>query len=303
MAILIVLSIILFVQNFKTLKGSLASYIAISSTMLILFLCKNAIISGYLFYPIELFDFLNFEWKQPKALLNFYKRGTYLDGMNNVDTSHLNFFETFKYWLTIPKLDGLFNSFYILLLILFPWFLLKKNKASGLFIIYTLSILQLILLWNNSPQYRFFFAFIMFLSVQIFISVFKNKMIGFYLVCIAIVASAFSVFFNINLKHFTDNALAMDSNSFSIKHIIVPAGISKTTTKFTKETINGFEFYSPNSDMFIWGTGNGNLPCVNKKQVNYIKTYYHYTPVLRTKNQKDGFLSVPTENEIIKTNF
>ena len=56
--------------------------------------------------------------------------------------------------------------------------------------------------------------------------------------------------------------------------------------------INGFKFYSPSDDAFFWATGNGNLPCVNKKQVNYIKQSFGYVPQLRSKELKNGFKSL-----------
>jgi hypothetical protein len=48
-------------------------------------------------------------------------------------------------------------------------------------------------------------------------------------------------------------------------------------------------YYSPQKPPFFWLTGNGALPCVNKEQLDYFETNFHYVPQLRTENLKDGF--------------
>lgn len=295
MIVLSVLVVILLINNFKTLKGKLLQYLFLSIIILGLFIVKNAIVSGYLFYPIVGIDVLSFDWKVPKELLEFYKLGTYLEGMSNIDVSQLGFLEKIKIWLTLPKLDGLFNKVFVLLLIIFPWFIYKNKNKSSLLIIYLLAIIQLVILWFTSPQYRFFFVFVSFLAIQVFSSIIKNKKIGFYLVMLSIILSAIPVLITVNLNAFTNNNFAMELNTFKIKNIIVPEENTKIKTEFAKFYIDGFEFYSPSEDVFFWATGNGELPCVNKKQIDYIKYYYNYIPQLRTNDLKNGFKSVLIE--------
>jgi hypothetical protein len=86
-------------------------------------------------------------------------------------------------------------------------------------------------------------------------------------------------------------------SEFKLKNIIIPEDITKTRTNFSKEIIHNFEFNSPNNDVFFWSTGNGDLPCVNKKQIEYITDYYKYIPKKRTENLKDGFKSVLVEEK------
>ncbi|WP_341216473.1 hypothetical protein, partial [uncultured Wocania sp.] len=256
-----------------------------------LFIVKNIIISGYLLYPLTQFDILNFEWKQPKTLIEFYKNGTYLAGMNNVDVSSFSFLEKIAHWLNIPKLHGVFNKTYILLILVFPWVIYKSKHKYSLFTIYILAILQLVILWFTSPQYRFFFVFVSFLAIQLFVTIIKNKKVGLYLVTLSIILSAIPIFITINLNTFTSNDFAMELNTFRLRNIIIPEKNTKTETKFTKHNIDGFEFNSPSEDTFFWATGNGELPCVNKKQIDYIRYYYNYIPQMRTDNLKDGFKS------------
>jgi len=295
MVLLLVLLVILFIKNLKNLKIALWKYTLLSVTILGLFVAKNAIISGYLLYPIAQIDIINFDWKVPKALLEFYKLGTYLEGMSNIDVSQLGFLEKIKVWITLPKLDGLFNKAFVLLLIIFPLFIYKSKDKSSLFIIYILAILQLAILWFTSPQYRFFFVFVSFLTIQVFVTLIKSKKVGLYLVTLSILLSAIPIFITINLNAFTSNNFAMELNTFKLKNTIIPEENTKTETTFTKHNMDGFEFYSPSEDMFFWATGNGELPCVNKKQIDYIRYYYHYVPRKRTDSLKDGFESILIE--------
>ncbi len=293
-ASIVFLVLLLFIKNFKKLKQHTFEFTILSSLVLIIFLAKNTIISGYLLFPIETIDLFNFDWKQPKELVQFYNYGTYLAGFDNQEVTNLGLVDRFLFWLNISKLHGVFNKVYILLLIIFPFFILKSKTKKPISIIYFLAILQLIILWNNSPQYRFFFVFIIFLSLQIVVSLFKNKDVLNYLLAFAIFLSIIPLFFEFNLSNFTKNSFAMKLSNFEGKNIFIPEGKSKINTTFTLEIIDGFKFHSPSEDAFFWATGNGNLPCVNKNQVSYIKETFNYIPQLRTKELKDGFKSRKT---------
>jgi len=58
---------------------------------------------------------------------------------------------------------------------------------------------------------------------------------------------------------------------------------------YLKFNVGNLIFESPDESSFFWITGNGELPCVNKQQIDYFKSNYNYIPQLRTNNLKDGF--------------
>ncbi|TBN04695.1 hypothetical protein EYD45_05385 [Hyunsoonleella flava] len=291
MLVIALLVLILFLKHFKTLKAQSLRYGVLCAVILVLFLFKNYTISGYLLYPTSAFDIFGADWKLPKELLQLYQTGTYQSGFNNIDTSSFSFFEKLKYWLQIPKLHGLFNKLFLLLLAIFPVFIWKRKNKKSLFIIYALGILQFIIVWLNSPQYRFFFVFILIFSLQIFITVFKSRKLGLYLAYFSIGLSVIPIFIPLNLNVFTSNQFAMSFSNFKPKNIVIPEKNTKTVTTFSEVNIDGFDFNSPGEEVFFWGTGDGDLPCVNQQQVEYIKTYYKYIPELRSENLKDGFIS------------
>jgi len=291
MVVLSILIVVLFLNNFNTLRASIPQYTILSLFVFGLFLLKNYTFSGYLLYPTSAFDILHVDWKLPPELLQLYKTGTYQSGMNNIDVSQFNLVEKLKYWLQIPKLHGLFNKVFLLLLMVFPFLIIKSKNRKPLLVIYTLAVLQFVVVWLNSPQYRFFFVFIVILSLLIVVHVFKSRKLGINIIYVSLVLSAIPIFIPIDLNSFTSNNFAMSMSNFKLKNIMVPEENTKTQTTFSKEIISGFEFNSPGKDVFFWGTGNGDLPCVNKQQVEYIKKYYHLIPQLRTDDLRDGFIS------------
>lgn len=290
-ALLLILLLVHFAVNFNTLKKYLGRFISLGIVVLILFLAKNAIISGYLLYPITKSSFFNFNWKVPEEIIEFYRLGTYLEGMSNLDVSNLGNWDKFKIWLSLPKLDGLFNKLFTVLLLFFPWFIYKSKYKFGLLAIYFVSILQFILLWNTSPQYRFFFIFVSFLTIQIFTFIFKKENMILLFLSLTVITSAVPVFFSLDLNAFTNNKFVMKLSSFKMKNLIIPEENTKTITQFSEENINGFKFYSPDDDVFFWSTGDGKLPCVNKKQIMFFKDSYNIIPKQRGTSLKDGFKS------------
>jgi len=257
---------------------------------------KNAIISGYILFPIEAVDLFNFDWEQPKALMSLTTYGPSIPVGDPEDSLILNNLRRFWFWLNSPKLHGVFNKTYIILLMVYPLIVYKIKDRSALLIIYMLALVQFFILWNNSPQYRFFFVFIIFLSIQIFVSFFKKKSLVTYFVMASILLSAVPLFFDISLKALTVNSFALKLTEFNSKNILVPEKNSKLNTKYSKENIDGFEFYSPIETDFFWGTGNGDLPCVNKDQLNFFREHYKYVPHLRTNELKDGFRSLKIDD-------
>lgn len=290
---LVIIPIYIFIKNYTSLKKDLLKCTILCSVLLLFFLIKNLIITGYLIYPFDVFN-INVDWKQPKELIDLYKHGTFISAFDNVEVDHLNLFERFFAWLNTAKLHGVFNKLYILLLFFFPIIIYRSKQKLEIGIVYFLAVLQLIIVWNSSAQYRYYFAFLIFLFVFGMVSILKTKRVYNIMITLSIYSCLIPLIFNISIKTLSSNAFAMELSQFKLSNIIIPEGKSKYNIQFTKESINGFNYNSPDDTMFFWGTGNGELPCVNKKQLEYIKTYYHYTPALRSGKLKDGFKTVKT---------
>ena len=110
------------------------------------------------------------------------------------------------------------------------------------------------------------------------------------LLCISGCISAVLVFFPLKLNALTTNKLIENNSYFKINQIVLPSENSKTDTIYSLKKIYNLQYYSPN-DAYFWISGNGKLPCVNERQVDYFKTYFQYIPQQRSSNIKDGFYS------------
>ncbi|MFD0964133.1 LIC_10190 family membrane protein [Pseudofulvibacter geojedonensis] len=297
-AIMVIIPIFLFLKHYSNVKSFTTTYSILCIVPAVLFILKNYIISGYILYPLTSIDIFSPDWKQPNILISEYGKFTYLCGFNNIpldDLNKLSLLEKVKFWLTIPKLHSIFNIFYSLLIVLAPFIITLKKHTNTYWILYLICVSQLILIWHLSPQYRFFFMGIIFLSIFVFISLIKSKKIILVIITTSVIASYIPVFIPIDLNKISTNKFNLSLNTFSLNNLIKPSGISKIK-EYKLNSYNNFEFYSPANEDFPFSTGNGKLPTSNEVLIKYIDKHYQYIPRKRTHLLKDGFKSVKTNN-------
>jgi len=88
--------------------------------------------------------------------------------------------------------------------------------------------------------------------------------------------------------------ISFNEHSFSYDQLVFPNENSNLKTAYHSNKIENLKYFSPDTTVYIWTTGNGKLPCVNAKQIEYFKKKLHYIPQLRTSEIKDGFYSQKT---------
>lgn len=81
----------------------------------------------------------------------------------------------------------------------------------------------------------------------------------------------------------------MKISNFSTATIIFPYKNTKYDTAFQTIKNGNLIYNSPVQNDFFWASGDGDLPAVNKVQIEYFENYFHIIPQLRTKDIKDGF--------------
>jgi len=287
-------------QNLLILKSDVYKIITIGAITLVLFIAKNSIVTGFPFYPITSLNLLNVDWKFPIKILTFFTEQTRLDDflMTAEVYNNASYLERFIRWLTLPKLDGVFNLGMCVLLFIFPIVLYKSKHRKLLLIFYGMSLLQMIWLLSTSPQYRFFFMFFTLLLSASIASIISNKKLIKSGITISVIAITIPLFFTFNLNHFTNNKFHLNSSSFSTDWVIIPHKNTRyPELDFTTFIEGNTLFYTPKELEFFWGTGDGPLPTINKVQFNYFKTYFNVIPQLRSSNLKDGFFSKPLFND------
>jgi len=296
---LIFIPFILFLKNFKKLKPHIFKPAIISIIILALFITKNTIISGYPFFPITNFHFFEPDYRIPETIAKLYYQETRLYGffLTNDQNDKMSVYELFIRWLTLPKLHGLFNKLSLFLIVACPIFIYKYFNKKEIWALYIIMCLQLGLLFCSSPQYRFYMNFLLFFFFFLFALFVNKKRIILLFLYFSILVPVFILMAPINLNTFTNNKRALTASSFSAKNIIFPYKNSKLNTEFEHLKNGNLNFYSPINNDFFWGSGDGNLPCVNKKQIEYFNYYYHVKPQMRTCDLKDGFYSKNTSKE------
>ena len=279
--ILILLLFLVFnSQNKKKLKFMLI----ISLISVITFISKNLIISGYPLYPLLLGgEYFDLDWK-----LNYNLRAMYFwEGRED-----LSLYEKFKLWINEPNLNGIINKVIVFTLILFPILGLKNRKMLQL---YCFFILQFIVLFLTSPQYRFFIPIVLSIYLLFLTYLIKNRKYLIYAFSFINVGVILMIgIMGVNLLPLTQNEIMSKKEPFYFSQVLAPRSITQfEDLEFEENRIKNLEFYSPGDKaLFIWQTSDGPLPCVNKNLIEYYSKYMNHIPQLRGKNLKDGFYSL-----------
>ncbi len=259
----------------------------ISLVFAALFVAKNVIASGYVFFPTALFDYFNVDWKVDSGIQHYFAievDSAY--GMTSEAFGKLSTMQRFAEWLMLPGQHGLFNKIAILLVLLVPFLIKRFGLQKNFPVVYVVFLLQLLLLAITSPQYRFFFAYVLFfgfLALAVLLHK-KMKMIqGIQLV--SVVAIAFIILIPISVP-FAPNI----SSKFNTEHIFSPHSNSSYTGGFNRIEKENMYFHSPKDLDFFWETGDAELPALSQEQLRYFETYFQVIPQLRGTTLKEGFV-------------
>jgi len=292
--------LLVLILNYKILSKKLLKPTLITIVVTGLFVAKNMIICGSMVFPSKLFNSLNMDYSIPDTIEQFYydqlKYYGYFIDLNQYNSMSVQ--DLFLRWLTLPKMNGLFNKISILLVLIVPILLYKFQNKKEYWSLYFLMIIQLILLFATSPQYRFFMNFIFFFSLFCLTLFIKRKKPIYFLLQLSLFASLIVVFLPVNLNRFSNYKFMMEISNFSSTNIIFPHKNTKFDTPFETIKKGNLIYNSPIKNDFFWSSGDGNLPSVNKEQIEYFEKYFHIIPQLRTKNIKDGFYAkeiIPNE--------
>ncbi|WP_395066465.1 LIC_10190 family membrane protein [Flavobacterium sp.] len=286
-----IIPIILLVFNFKVLSRNLAKPFLLASIILALFITKNMIICGSPVFPSKLFGVFTTDYAIPDSIENFYydqlKYYGYFVDLQQYNS--MSAFDLFLRWLSLPKLNGLFNKISILLLLIVPIFIYKFQNKKGIWMLYGIMILQLLLLFATSPQYRFFMNFILFFCIFCLICMVQNRKTINLLLILSLLPTLLILFVPINLNRFSNYKFMMELSNFSIENTIFPYKNTKYNSDFETIKIGNLNYNSPTAIDFFWASGDGELPSVNKQQIDYFQKYFKIVPQMRTNDLKDGF--------------
>lgn len=286
-----VFPLILLLFNFKSLSRKLLKPVLLSTLVIVLFFIKNLIICGSPLFPSKIFTAITTDYTIPNTIQTFYYDNLKYYGyfITAEQYNSMSVWDLFIRWITLPKLNGLFNKISVFFILVLPFFIYKFKNEKALWLLYVNMILQIFLLLITSPQYRFFIHFVLFFSLFCLICLIQNKKAINALLVLSQIPIAIILFFPFNLSKFANHKSLMEISTFSTKNIIFPYQNSKSNTSFETIRLGNLKYNSPKKNDFLWASGNGDLPCVNKKQIDTFEKYFQYIPQMRTNELKDGF--------------
>ncbi len=269
-------------------------FVSFSSVIVLVLLLKNAIITGYPLFPFNFFG-LDVDWRIPNVILDFIAAPIRNSGYFKGDfVKNPSLFKKLFSWLHLGGINRFFN-YGILLLFVLTLFTKEFRYSVKYKKLYFILFIHFVILLLTSPQFRFFlpeFVFLFVLVSHSLLNYFKISIKSIrFLILISILLPLILIEF-IDYKNFTKNKFHQTQGHFQWSQILIPEKNSKyADVQFEKIKDGNLEYNSPEENFFFYGTGSGDLPCVNKVQINYFKTHYFILPQRRTSDLKDGFYS------------
>ena len=291
--IFLILSIIIFTRFYIYTRSQIKYLIALLIVILFVIIFKNVWLTGHPFFPLNIGDSIDLAWQIPSDI------STYFSTYGKAYGYHLNpeVFESatwsvrLKNWLLAPGLHGVFNKAMVLLFIMTPLVIYKFYNKKTFWILYLCGIINLLFLFTISPQYRFFFPFIMIFTLMLCRILLVHLKVLKFVLSVSTLLTAIPLFFAVNNEEFTANEYHQVPSQFSTNYILQPYGLSKYSEDFNIIYEGDTQIHTPSEIDFFWGTGNIPLPAINQKQLEYFKTYFQVVPMQATENLKHGFIS------------
>lgn len=289
--VLLLFPLMVFLKHFSRLKKQFLSAASLGFLVLLVFMVKNTLLTGYPLFPLLCFRMDDLDYTVPAIIMNFFfSKGVmhsfYIDNSVFPSTSLI---DLAKHYFLYNGLLGYIGIVSLLTLIVTPILIATKRLAKSLWFIYFAFITLAVLLCYSSPQYRFYVYFtIFFLLIFLSLCITNSKWILVsYSVSISVVVVL--VFVPISFKNLTANTLLSQNNTFHILNIIIPEPNSKWKQEYKGGSVGNMSYQSPVDTSFFWVTGNGKLPCVNSEQIAYFENGFFYIPQQRSIDLSDGF--------------
>ncbi|NHM07146.1 hypothetical protein G4D82_07925 [Flavobacterium sp. CYK-4] len=292
---IVLVPIVYTVKHFKNSIQNLALPLVLGIAVLGLFITKNYILTGYPLYPSVLFkNWFQTDYTLPETVYNFwFNRAKCYDFFISSEAyAQLGSIGIFVKWLLYAA-DSLMHAGIVVLVLILPFFIMRYCNQKAYWMLYMVLGLQLGYMAVTSPQFRFIIPFALFFTLLLLSIVVQSKNL-IYKVLWSTWILAFLLWFSPIQMRTRHEKLVGFSEGFSIQKLALPNENSSLKTNYSLQEWGNLRYFSPDATVFIWANGDGALPCVNKKQLQYLNEKLHYVPQLRTGELKDGFYSQKT---------
>ena len=289
--VLLLLPIIIWVKHFKQINNQLIAIRLLGVLVLFLFVIKNSILTGYPLYPLTFLPYSDADYVVPKDILSYFFSSDMMHSFylpfGTFDKASLLDISKHYFWLN--GMDSIIGCSTVTLLVIIPFVISKYYSKQGLRDVYLIFVLLLILLVFSSPQYRFYVYFTIFfglLLVAVWVS--KEKVI-LGLIGLSLLGCMVVLLIPMTFSSITNNQILGNNSTLTTENLIFPKPNHKNNLTYAQENKGNLTYNSPQKTTLFWITGNGQLPTVNKEQLNYFETYFHVIPQKRGETLGDGF--------------
>lgn len=294
-----ILPIVVFIMYFNQSKKNIKKLTGITVVTIFSICIKNIIITGNPIFPLMAFNEFQASWHLPEVIQTYFNNYGLASGyqMSLDSFEKANWLLRLKSWVLAPGIHGLFNKALIIILTFTPFILKHFYNKTSYWWFYFLGLLSVMALFLTSPQYRFYFPFVLVFSLLILALIVIHKKT----IQIILIGATVSVFiplvFVFNLQKLTNNENHVTSNPFKLTFIIEPHSNSKFAHDYKTIQMGNTFINTPNNFDFFWGTGDVPVPAVNQEQLDYFKTYFKVIPQQYSEDLKDGFYSKTIKDE------
>jgi len=289
--ILLLFPFILLLKNFAVLKKQLLLVATLSSLVLLLFVLKNTLLTGYPLFPLLYFRMDDLDYTVPSIIMNFFFSKSVMHSfyIDNVAFPSASLMDLAKHYFIYNGLSGYIGIASLLTLLVTPIIIIKKQLSKALWTIYFAFLVLAVVLCFSSPQYRFYVYFtLFFLLLWLSLCITNPKWI-LRLYGLSLLLCGVLLFIPLSFGSLTTNSLLSQNSTFHLNNIFIPEPNSKWNPKYKGGSVGNMSYHSPVDDSFFWVTGNGELPCVNDKQLKYFENGFFYIPQQRSIDLNDGF--------------
>jgi hypothetical protein len=294
--LLLISLVYFFLEKDIQIKNNI-KLVGIATVSFVLLFAKNALITGYFFYPIHSFGVWNDFYKIPSSVLDYFfgnsMRYSFFIDRETIEEERIFFMV--KHWLFRSYTDLFFNASSLLLFLLLPFLILKQKENSKIGFLYVILLIQFILLIFSSPQYRFFLGSLLFFFAFIASYIITSKKIIFVSLVTSMLFLLLYIFVPQAFGLLTSNKIITSRSTFSLKTFWITTTTPSLQTDFILSKKQKLNYYSPTNPKLFWETGNGKLPCVSKRQLDYFEKYFQIIPQPIGSELSNGFYAKKTK--------
>lgn len=289
--VLLLFPLILLLRNFKALKSTIVPLMTIAFGVLILFVMKNTMLTGYPLFPLLCFRISELDYTVPSIIMDFFFSKSMLNSfyIDNSLFAPASLAYLIKHYFFQNGMAGYIGIASVIMLLVTPILIIRSRLSKKVWTIYFAFIVLGVLLCFSSAQYRFYVYFtLFFLLLLLAVSISSQRWIV-RLYCLSLIIVAILVFIPISFGSLTSNSLLGQNNTIHFRNILIPEPNSKWKPEFAGSSVGNMIYQTPVDNSFFWVTGNGKLPCVNEVQVEYFEHGFLYIPQQRSIDLNDGF--------------